>query len=100
MRSVFVSDDPGEVETVRALLRKQAAEGRASGSALVRRSASDDVAAWALVGGRSEVADGVARYVEALGMTHLVVTRLRIGGVPADALERSVHTFAELLGLR
>jgi alkanesulfonate monooxygenase SsuD/methylene tetrahydromethanopterin reductase-like flavin-dependent oxidoreductase (luciferase family) len=99
MRSVFVSDDKEEVQTVRELLRKQASEARASGSPLVRRGAGDDVATWALVGGRAEVADGVARYVEELGMTHLVVTRLRIGGVPADALERSLHTFAELLGL-
>lgn len=99
MRSVFVSESREEVVRVRELLEKQAQEARASGAALIRRVAGDDVDSWAIVGGRSEVEDGVARYVEELGVTHLVVTRLRIGGAPADVLERSVRAFAEALEL-
>jgi alkanesulfonate monooxygenase SsuD/methylene tetrahydromethanopterin reductase-like flavin-dependent oxidoreductase (luciferase family) len=100
MRSVFVSEDRSQVAGVRELLEKQTREARATGPAHVRHRASDDVGAWALVGDRAEVADGVARYVEELGVTHLVATRLRIGGVPGDVLERSVRSFAELLESR
>ena len=98
MRSVFVSEDGTEISSVRDLLEKQAREARANGSALIRRAAGDDIRDWAIVGDRAEVADGVARYVEELGVTHLVATRLRIGGVPTDVLERSVRSFSELLG--
>lgn len=53
---------------------------------------------WAIVGEPEEVRDAVAHYVESLGMTHLIVTRLRIGQVEAAALERSVRLAAEALG--
>ena len=42
--------------------------------------------------------DKVDAYVEQLGVTHLVVTRLRIGRLEPEALERSVRLAAEVLG--
>ena len=51
---------------------------------------------WALVGEPAAVRDRVALYQEELGMTHLVVTRLRIN-VDAASAERSVQAMAQLL---
>jgi hypothetical protein len=36
-------------------------------------------------------------YRRVLGMTHLIATRLRIGGIDADELETSMQTLAELV---
>ena len=55
--------------------------------------AADD---WAIIGEPHYVEDKVAAYVEELGMTHLIVTRLRIGRVETAALEHSVRTAAEM----
>ena len=94
MRTLFVSEDRallGRVrEQVAATAREMASSGLRRGISL----AADD---WAIVGEPSEVADKVAAYVEDLGMTHLVVTRLRIGKIDSHLLERSVRMAAELL---
>ena len=94
MRTLFVSEDRallGRVrEQVAATAREMASSGLRRGISL----AADD---WAIVGEPSEVADKVAAYVEELGMTHLVVTRLRIGKIDSHLLERSVRMAAELL---
>ena len=95
MRTVFVSDDADLVARVREQLEIGAREVASSGLRRGLSLAPDD---WAIVGGRSEVKDRVAAYVEELGVTHLVVTRLRIGRVEPEALERSVRLAAEVLG--
>ena len=90
MRSLFVSEDASLVARVRERLQSGAAaatRGRAAG-------AVDD---WAILGTPSQVREQVAAYVEAFGLTHLIVTRLRIGGVPTEVLERSARLAAEVL---
>ena len=88
MRTLFVSEDASLVARVRERLESGAAGAVPSGA---------PASAWALLGTPAEVQDQVAAYVETFGMTHLIVTRLRIGGVPTDLLERSVRLAAETL---
>lgn len=83
MRTLFVAEDAGLVARVR--------------EELARRVASAAVDDWAVVGRPADVEAQVAQYAEALGVTHLVITRLRIGGVDAEALEHSVRLAARLL---
>lgn len=90
MRTLFVAEDAAVVAGVRERLQSAAppaARERGAG-------AVDD---WAILGTPPEVQQQVAAYVEEFGVTHLVVTRLRIGGVPTEALEHSVRLAAEVL---
>ncbi len=94
MRTLFVSRDRRLVDRVRdqlGLAARQLAEGG-------RPGVSVDADDWAIVGEPREVEEKVAAYVETLGLTHLIVTRLRIGRVDTAVLEHSVRTAAELLG--
>ena len=93
MRTLFVSEDRRLVDRVRDQLGL-AARRLASGP---RPGVSLDADDWAIVGDPADVRDKVAAYVATLGMTHLIVTRLRIGGVDAAVLEQSVRTAAQLL---
>ena len=93
MRTVFVSDDGTLVRRIRDELETQA---RAMASTGIRKGMSLAVDDWAIVGGHSEVRDKIERYREELGMTDLVVTRLRIGRVDDALLERSVALTAEI----
>lgn len=94
MRTVFVSRQRTLLAQVREQLAASARELAASGT---RQGIVATPAEWAVVGEPAEVRDAVAHYVEALGMTHLIVTRLRIGRVDAAVLERSVRLAAEAL---
>lgn len=94
MRSVFVSSNRAEVARARQSLEVQARRMAANPGAVRRPVARVDE--WAMVGEPAAVRERVDEYREALGMTHLIVTRLRIGDVPEIALERSVATMAEL----
>lgn len=94
MRTMFVSEDAKLLARVREQLELGAREAASSG---IRKGLSLEPDDWAIVGSPSEVKDKVMAYVEHLGMTHLVVTRLRIGNIDADALEQSVRVTAEIL---
>ena len=61
----------------------------------LRRAASADLEDWALVGEPEQVAEGVARYREKLGMTHLIV-RAGIPGVPRAEIEASLELLPSL----
>ena len=87
MRSVFVSEDAGLVRRMREKLEMQPDPRRGD-------MPTDE---WAIIGEPSAVKERVAQYVEELGMTHLIVTRLRIGGVESRVLEESVARAASLL---
>ena len=92
MRTLFVSEDANLVAEIRGQLEiaaRQLAATQRPGVSL----APDD---WAIIGEPRYVEDKVAAYVEELGMTHLIVTRLRIGRVQTAALEHSVRTAAEM----
>ena len=95
MRTLFVSEDRALLDRVREQLDASARSLAASG---LRRGISPSADDWAIVGEPSEVADKVAAYVQDFGMTHLVVTRLRIGKVDSALLERSVALAAQTLG--
>jgi len=94
MRTVFASSSPERLREVREALAQQAAAlARAPGPAF-RRLAGAEVDDWALVGEPAAVAEGMARYREALGMTHLVV-RAQIPGLPRELAEGSLELVAE-----
>lgn len=94
MRTVFVSDDGRLIAQVREQLKLSVRE---MASSRLRRGLALEPDDWAIVGGAAEVQDKVSAYVEELGVTHLVVTRLRIGKVEPSLLETSVRAVAELL---
>lgn len=87
MRCVFVGRRRREIEAVRARLGEV---GRP------RRGDDAAVEDWALVGDRGYVAAKLAEYREALRPTHLVATRLRIGGIEPQRLQESVTDFMAL----
>ena len=93
MRSLFVSENQAVVGRIRDHLDQTSGSMvRADGSR--SRVECDD---WAIVGDAAFVRDQVAQYREELGITHMVVTRLRIGGVDRSQLENSVATAIEIL---
>ncbi len=94
MRTVFVSDDQRLLARLKDELEIEARSAASSGIRKGMSLAPDD---WAIVGDRAEVKDKIARYEEEVGMNYLVVTRLRIGKVDSDLIERSVATVAEIL---
>ena len=87
MRTVFIGRSRREVEAVRQGL---ADAGRP------RRDDQADVDDWALVGDRGHVAAKFDEYQEVLGATHIVVTRLRIGGIAEQRLMASIADVLEL----
>ena len=95
MRTVFVSSDGRLVQRVREQLEEQARQMSSSG---IRKGMSLAVDDWAIVGEPGEVKEKIDHYETELGMTDLIVTRLRIGKVDGDLLERSVAMTAELAG--
>ncbi len=96
MRTVFVAEDArvGNAvrervvqETVRAA--RTARPGLASDPSRV-----DD---WCIIGEAAFVQDRIAEYREQLNVTHLIVTRLRIGGVAPEAIRSSLETIPALV---
>jgi alkanesulfonate monooxygenase SsuD/methylene tetrahydromethanopterin reductase-like flavin-dependent oxidoreductase (luciferase family) len=97
MRTVFASRDPARLREVREALARQAAALARAPSVALRRAADAELGEWAIVGEPAAVADGIARYREELGMTHLVV-RAQIPGLPEALAEASLALVAELAG--
>ena len=87
MRTVFLGRRRRELDELKARLD---AAGRP------RRDDRAGVDDWAIVGDRGFVAAKLDEYREALGVTHMVVTRLRIGGIGERRLRESVAEVAEL----
>ncbi len=90
MRTVFISADAASGARVREALARQPAR---------QRPGADDAARvddWALVGEPARVADRIARYREALGITHLIAA-LQVPGASAAEIEASTE---QLAGLR
>ncbi len=88
MRAVFIGRSRREVEAVRQGLISAGWPRRDDGAA---------VEDWALVGDRGHVAAKLDEYREALGASHIVVTRLRIGGIAEQRLVASIADVVELL---
>ena len=91
MRTVYVSNNTTEV----AELRKQVE----SETENPRLQADEGLEDWTLIGDPSFVRDGIQRYQETLGMTHMVATRLRLSGLPESQLRASVTLLAETLAV-
>jgi len=89
MRTVFVSRDLKTLAAVREELAQRTENAR-----LVEGESTED---WTIVGEPQEVMDKIAAYQERLGMTHMVATRLRIGGMQEPVLRESVALLAEIV---
>ena len=96
MRTVFISRDDGAARRVREALGAQAAALAASRAPAIRRAAQAEVASFALVGGPREVEDGIARYREKLGMTHLIA-RVQVPGAEPAEIESALEALARLV---
>ncbi len=91
MRTVFLASSSRQGEEIRARVHSQAMEtGR-----LAEGSSIDD---WTIIGDAALIADRVAEYRERLNVSHLIVTRLRIGGVERAEVEASMSSLAEIIG--
>ena len=95
MRTVFVSNDRAARERVRSGLVAQAVRMARSGSRLVPEEQLLDIENWAIVGDLPEVRDGIERYRELLGMTHLVA-RCGVPGAARREVEESIRKLARL----
>jgi alkanesulfonate monooxygenase SsuD/methylene tetrahydromethanopterin reductase-like flavin-dependent oxidoreductase (luciferase family) len=95
IRSVFVSRDRAALDGMRTALERRMAAMRARGNALPREipATLDD---WALIGEPEAVADRLAQYRSALGITHLVVTQLQLAGPTDAAWEASLDALLDI----
>ena len=92
MRTLFVSRDAAMLKQVRAELHERVEH--------VRMVEGEQVDDWAIIGEPGEVLDKIALYEERLGMTHMIATRLRIGGIPEPVLRESVALLAQTIAAR
>lgn len=95
MRTLFVSRKAAGVERARAALAQQAAALAKAPAASLRRAAAAAPEDWAILGGPDEVAEGVRRYREKLGITHLIA-RVQIPGLAREEIEASLREIADL----
>ncbi|MGE0622401.1 MAG: LLM class flavin-dependent oxidoreductase [Pseudomonadales bacterium] len=91
MRTVFVTDSARLAGDLKARLAREAA-----GS--IRLPPGTPAEDWTIIGDRVEVSEKIHEYRERLSVSHLIVTRLRIGGVEQSALEASVAALPEIVG--
>jgi alkanesulfonate monooxygenase SsuD/methylene tetrahydromethanopterin reductase-like flavin-dependent oxidoreductase (luciferase family) len=92
MRTLFAHRDVAVCARVAAALERQAAALASSvNSSVLRRAAAQELEDWALVGEPARVADGIARYRERLGMTHLVARMQMPGADERDVFECLDH---------
>lgn len=89
MRTVFVSEDAALLKEVKTTLAEK--------SENVRLLDGEGVDDWTLIGTPEQVRAKLQNYQERLGMTHLVATRLRIGGIDEADLRRSVTLLADIV---
>ncbi len=92
MRTVFVSTDTNKIRAV-----KQQLDQLTENTRLQDGEGADD---WTIVGEPNQVQDKIALYQERLGMTHMIATRLRIGGMDEAVLRESVSLLAEIVAAR
>jgi len=93
MRTIYASREAASIARVRDALARQAAALSSAPIASMRRHASAEVEEWALVGEPAAVADGIRRYRESLGMTHLIA-RTHVPGASVAELEASLELLA------
>jgi len=91
MRTVFVTDSTRLADELKARIQREAAGSN-------RLPADARVEDWTIIGDRAEVSARIGEYRERLNISHLIVTRLRIGGVPKAAQEASLAMLPEIAG--
>ena len=89
MRTVFVSRDAGQCQRLRETLTAQADNSRLQDD--------EDIDDWTIIGEPSFVRERVQEYQQSLGMTHMIATRIRLGGLEEPMLRASVALLAETL---
>ena len=89
MRTVFVSRDAAQCKQLRESLATQADNTRLQDGETI-----DD---WSIIGEPSFVRERVQAYQQSLGMTHMIATRIRLGGLQEPVLRASVALLAETL---
>jgi alkanesulfonate monooxygenase SsuD/methylene tetrahydromethanopterin reductase-like flavin-dependent oxidoreductase (luciferase family) len=95
MRTVYVARARAEAAQVREALERESRGLLASRASRLRRSGEAGVDDWALVGDREQVLAGIERYVERIGMTHLIA-RISVPGSPIRA-EAAIERLGALL---
>ncbi len=88
MRSIFISDNAKEIAILKEKLSK-----RIEKAYLSKNENVDDCT---ILGCANEVAEKIEHYIDQLGMTHLIATRLRISGLAKKSLKASLESLAEL----
>ena len=73
MRTVYVNPDPTVVDQVVARLERESRAVLELRSARLRAAASAPIEERVIVGDADQVRDGIERYREELGLTHLIV---------------------------
>ena len=92
MRTIYISDRVAEIKHIREQLAQR------NKSAF--RDENANVEDWAIVGEHDYVVDKLARYKEVLNISHLIVSRLNLGGIeqtkPRDSLAKIADCAVEL----
>jgi alkanesulfonate monooxygenase SsuD/methylene tetrahydromethanopterin reductase-like flavin-dependent oxidoreductase (luciferase family) len=99
MRTVFVADDAATLTRIREALGAQVNAMRATADATMRARMPHSVDEWGIVGTRQQVQAQIEAYRRELGMTHLIATRLRIGGIDGELLQQSMRALADVVGV-
>jgi len=95
MRSVFVTRSRREGEQIRDRVQAQAT----ATPPVLRgvRTPSATVNDWCIIGEAGYVSERIAEYREQLQLTHLIITRLRLPGIPAESIQHSLALVPELV---
>jgi len=95
MRSVFVAKNHRDTEEARRLLENQMRG--TPGTVRGIRPQVSRLHDWCIIGEAGYVAQRIAEYREQLNLTHLIVSRLRVAGLPSEAVRHSVDQLPELI---
>tara|TARA_A100001037_G_scaffold305562_1_gene346217 strand:+ start:3202 stop:4122 length:921 start_codon:yes stop_codon:yes gene_type:complete len=91
MRLVYVTERVSEIEAIRKKLDDFSTRRPSD-------LASTDSSEWAIIGGTSEVRDKINEYVGRLSINYLIVSRLRVPGMPKTSVEHSLESLANEFG--
>ena len=94
MRTVFVSEDPGERERARSALAAEMTGGRAGMPKAVHAALDSPLEDRVVIGSPEQVKARLTRERQRLGID-LLIARPQIGGLETDVLERSLSLLAK-----
>ena len=85
MRIVHITESPSELKAIREELNNFRIRRQGSGL----DSQNDE--SWAIIGSSSEVKEKISEYVEIFSTDYLVVSRLRVPGLPDSSVRKSLE---------